>query len=145
VKLNIGDRIRLEAVRQAVPVKRTAGLGLEGTLSEHDLRRLAKVPEREVDEGLDVVGIGVLPSEGVCETGRWIDHAELPGQIEAVALRRPHLDPVALPDARVELQARGAEALRPPPPRELVPIGEGLEHARSGGGKGTIHLEREAV
>ena len=69
-------------------MKRTASLGLEQTLSEHDFRRLAEIPEGEVDDSLDVVGIGVLPSERVGETGWSIDHAELPSQIEGVPLWR---------------------------------------------------------
>ena len=76
----------VEPVRPTVPVKRAASLGLEQTLSEHDFGRLAEIPEGEVDDSLDVVGIGVLPSERVRETGWSIDHAELASQIEGVPL-----------------------------------------------------------
>src|SRR5918995_3326469 len=57
--------------------------------------------------------IGVLPDEREGEAGRRVDFAELSGQIEGIPLRRLHLDPVALSDARAELQAWGGESLRP--------------------------------
>jgi len=37
----------VEAVRPTVPVKRAASFGLEQTLSEHDFRRLAEIPQCE--------------------------------------------------------------------------------------------------
>src|SRR5215211_2130446 len=99
----------VEAVRPPVPVKRTTRLGLERALSEVNLGRFTEIPKRQRDQCLYVVGIGILPAERAGEAGGWIDFSELPGQIEGVALRRLHLDPVALSDAGLELQARGGE------------------------------------
>jgi hypothetical protein len=56
-------------------------LGIRDPLGEADFRGLAEIPEGEVDQGLDVIGIRLLPSEGVGQPGGWIDLTELPSQI----------------------------------------------------------------
>lgn len=45
--------------------------------------------------------------------------------LERIALRRPDLDPVALSDARLELQAKGGETLR------SQPLGNTLESLKA--------------
>src|SRR5215212_4956156 len=71
-----------------------ARLGLEGPLGHRHLGRLAEVAERELDQRLDVVRVGVLPHERVGEPGGRFDRAELAGEEEGLVLRRLHLDPV---------------------------------------------------
>src|SRR6476660_175153 len=110
----------LERVCPAVPVEFAARLGLEGTLSEDDLRRLAKISKRQLGKGLDIVGIWVLMYERKDEVGGRVHLAELPGEVERVAFRRLHLDAIGASDAGFEFEARSGEALRPPPFRKLV-------------------------
>jgi len=94
---------------------------------------------------LDVVGIGLFPHERVSETGRRSDFEEHARQREVVALRRLHLDPIALADARLELDAWGCEASRSPPLRQLERITEGREHDRRSRRNNALQLEREIV
>ena len=61
-----------------VPVEFAARLGLEGTLSEDDLRRLAEIPKRQLGKGLDIFGIWILIYERKDEAGGRVDLAELP-------------------------------------------------------------------
>ena len=72
----------VEAVRPTVPVKRTTRLRPERALGQSNRRRFTEIPQREADHRLDVVGIGVLPDEGVGETCGRLELTELPGQIE---------------------------------------------------------------
>jgi hypothetical protein len=122
-------------------VELAARLGVEGALSNDDLSGLAEVPERQLDESLAVVGIGVLPRERVGEAAGRIDYAELAGEAERIAVGRLHLDAIALSDAGVEVETRGGEAVRPPPPRQLVRSAEGSEHNRRSGGNDALDLE----
>src|SRR3954447_12819882 len=122
-------------------MKDEAGLRLERALGELDLGRLPKFPKVEVGEGLDVVRVRVLPLEREGETRRRLHRTELPSEEEGVALGRLHLDPVALAHARLELHFRDGEALRPPPLREHVRLGERLEDERARGGKGPRQAE----
>ena len=131
----------VERVGPAVPVEFAARLGLEGTLSEDDLRRLAEIPKRQLDNGLDIVGIWVLIYERADEAGRRVDLAELPGDIERIALSWLHLDPVAASDAGFEFEARNREALRPPPLRKLVGSAERPKDNRRSGGDDALQLE----
>ena len=71
-------------------------------MGEGDLRRFSEIPQGEANHRLDIVGIWVLPDEAKCEAGGPLELEELVAQIEAVGLRRLHLDPVALSDARLE-------------------------------------------
>jgi hypothetical protein len=133
----------VEAVHPTVAVKRKTRLGLERALGEGDLRRVAEIPEREASHRLDVVGIWVLPDEAECEVGGPLELEELAALIEAVGLRRLHLDPIAPSDTRLEPQARNGEALRPPPLRELRRVAEGAEHDRTRGRKQARQGESE--
>ncbi len=47
----------VEAFRPAVPMELAASLRLERPLGQGDLRRVAEIPKRQLDDGLDVVGI----------------------------------------------------------------------------------------
>src|SRR4051794_17026996 len=99
----------VEAVRPAVPVEVAARLGLEGSLGEGYLRRLAEVPERQLHQGLDVVSIRRLPDERERQAGGRLHFAELAGQMEGIALMGLHLDAVAVAYGGAELEARDGE------------------------------------
>jgi hypothetical protein len=89
----------VERLRPTVAVKRAARLGLERALPEGDLRRFAEIPEPQADPGLDVVGIGLLPDEGVGEPDRRVDFAgEGPNTTERAAGRTRFISSVSPSD-----------------------------------------------
>ena len=124
-----------------IPVKHTAHLGLERALGVNDLRRLAKITKRQFDQCVGVVGIGVLINERKGEPDGGIDLSKFPGEVEGIAFRRLHLDAVTGPDVGIEFEARDGEALRPPPLRQLVWIGERREHNRPSGRQDALYLK----
>jgi hypothetical protein len=77
-------------------MQRAPPLGAEIPLTEADLGRSTAFPERQVHLCLDVIGIRVLPHEREGEAGSRLDLEEFAGQVEGVAFRRLHLDPIAL-------------------------------------------------
>ena len=85
----------------------------------------------------------ILEREG--ESARQVDLADLTGHMEVFALGGPHLDPVALADARGELHACDGVALRPKPLPELVRIHERLKHNRTSRRELAPEGEREPV
>src|SRR5215217_447488 len=133
----------VERLRPTVPVQLAPRLSPERALAQAGLRRSAEVPERQLDQRLDVVGIRRLPSEGMGEAAGRVDLAELAGQVEGIALGRLHLDPVAAPDARVVVEARHAEARRSPPPCQLVRVRESVEHDRRRRRQDPLDVKRE--
>ena len=130
-----------EAVRPTVAVKLTPRLGPEGTLPEEDLSRLAEISKRQLDQGFNIVGSWILPYERVREPRRRINFAELPSEVERIALGRLHLDSVAVSDPGVEFKTRDGEALRPPPLGQLFRIEESPNDDRTCSGNHPPDLE----
>src|SRR5919108_3816023 len=94
--------------------------GRERPLYQAELGASALVRQRQLGQGFLVVGGRRVPNERVCEARRCVYCTELTGEVEEVALRRLHRDPVSPADARVEVDTRAPEPVRPPPDRQLV-------------------------
>lgn len=94
-----------EPVRPARVVEVVPRLRGKGTLVEHELRGLADDAQRNRDDRLPIVGVGILPAKRVREPVRRIDLAKLSCQVEELAFGRQHRDPISAADAEVAFDA----------------------------------------
>src|SRR3954470_840940 len=135
----------LEALAPAVPVKRQTRLSAEIPLPQRDLRRVAPLLERQIDQRLDIVRIGRLPSEREREAGGRVHGAEHAVDEERLALGRLHLDAIGLTDQGAEVDGWDREPSRPPPLGESRRIPERSEGHRPRRRQDAPHLEDECV
>jgi hypothetical protein len=77
---------------------------------------LTNITEEKIDPSFNVIGVGFLVCERIGEPIGRVDSLELTGDVEGIALRRLHLDPIGRADPRLELQPRDGEPRRTPPP-----------------------------
>src|SRR5437588_5935648 len=89
------------------------------------------VTEGEIDQGFNVIGVGLLIYECIGEQVGRVDSLKLTDYAEGITLRRLHLDPIVRADSRLELQARDGEPLGSPPLCYLLWIAKRREHSRT--------------
>jgi hypothetical protein len=75
---------------------------------------LTNITEEKIDPSFNVIGVGFFVYERIGEPIGRVDSLELTGDVEGIALRRLHLDPIVRADSRLELQPRDGEPGRTP-------------------------------
>src|SRR5436190_23955032 len=89
-------------------------------LGEHHPRGVANALEGESGDCFPVIGVGFLPTEGVCQQ-RWRrDLEKLTGKMEGGAFGRLHGDPVVTAFTRVKVDLGRREARWTPPGGDRV-------------------------
>ena len=134
-----------ETVDPAVFVERKAFLCGELALRQEDLGPLTSILERKLDYRLPVVRIGGIPPKRVRQTGGRIDLPELAREVEEVAIRRLHRDPVAASDARIELNAGSGEASGAPPLREFPRVAQRPVYGRPRARQDPLQAQHRSV
>ena len=119
------------------------GCGEEPLFDDH-LRRIVLL-QRERDERLPIVGVGILIPKRVHQAVGRVDLTKLPGENERIAFGWLHLDPVATSDAHVEVDARSGEPFGTPPRRQQVRLDLHPEHQWPRRGQDTLHAQEQAV
>src|SRR5918994_6410662 len=99
--------------------------------------------EREYDDGLAIVGVGLLPDERVRESCRPLLCEELAAEMKQLSLGGLHRDPVPAARPDVELHLRRREPSRSPPLLKLARVHTRREHLVRRGGERALEAQRE--
>jgi hypothetical protein len=119
-----------ETVGPACFMQGSASLCSETAVDQENLGPVISILKGQRDYRLSIVRVGRGPSKRVRQTGGRIDLPELSREVEEIAFRRLHRDPIAAADERIEINAGSAKASRPPPLNELGRIGQGSVYDR---------------
>ena len=130
-----------ESIRPSRAVEIVPRLGRERPLLEDELSPVAGSSKGERDHRLLIVGIWLLPFEGVREATRSIDLEERAPQMEQLTVGRLHRDPILPAYAHVELDVGRGEAGWTPPLRELLRLDARGEYSIGRRGQGARQVE----